>query len=182
MSYQATASMAAEAALRARAGVEEATIAPPFNYDVVCRGADGREKWRDGFRNLVTTVGRNLIGNIVFRDTAKSAGWYVGLKGAGTPLAADTMASHANWSEVTDYDEADRQTLTLAAFSSATSNNTAAPAVFNINATVTVTGCFVVDSATKGGSAGTLYSLGDFSVARALDDGDELTVSVVESV
>ena len=148
-----------------------------FRYVVLHRDLDGRITWRDEFDNLVTTAGKNLLGNVMFGATAKSAAWYLGLKGTGTAAVGDTMASHAGWSEVTGYSESVRQTLTLASFSSGTANNSGSPAVFTINASVTVAGVFLADSNTKGGATDTLYSAGDFSGGSVSLSSGTLTVN-----
>jgi hypothetical protein len=148
-----------------------------FRYCVEHHDLDGNLVWRREFDNLVTTAGKNLLGNIVFGATAKSAAWYLGLKGAGTAAVGDTMSSHAGWSEVTAYDEATREVLTLASFSSGTANNSGSAAVFTINASVTVAGVFCVDNSTKGGTGGTLYSAGDFSGGSVTLSSGTLTVN-----
>ena len=43
--------------------ISDAVEAPYFTYDITCVGADGQEKWRETFRNLVTTAGKTLILN-----------------------------------------------------------------------------------------------------------------------
>lgn len=148
-----------------------------FRYVVEHHDADGNLVWRREFTNLVTTAGKNLLGNVMFGGTSKSAAWYLGLKGTGSAAAGDTMSSHAGWSEVTGYSEGARQTLTLASFSSGTANNSGSAAVFTINASVTVAGVFCVDNSTKGGSTGTLYSVGDFSGGSVSLSSGTLTVN-----
>lgn len=148
-----------------------------FRYVVEHRDLDGRLTWSDTIDNLVTTAGKNLLGNVMFGGTSKSAGWYLGLKGTGTVAANDTAASHAGWSEVTGYSETARQTLTLASFSAGASNNSGAPAVFTINTTVTVAGVFVIDNSTKGGTSGTIYSVGDSSGGSVTLSSGTITVS-----
>lgn len=148
-----------------------------FRYVVEHHDADGNLVWRREFENLVTTAGKNLLGNVMFGGTSKSATWYLGLKGTGTAAVGDTMSSHAGWSEVTGYSEGARQTLTLASFSSGTANNSGSPAVFTINTSVTVAGVFLVDNSTKGGTAGTLYSAGDFSGGSVSLSSGTITVN-----
>lgn len=148
-----------------------------FRYVVEHHDVDGNLVWRREFDNLVTTAGKNLLGNVMFGGTSKSAAWYLGLKGAGTAAVGDTMSSHAGWSEVTGYSEGARQTLTLASFSSGTANNSGSPAVFTINASVTVAGVFLADNSTKGGSTGTLYSAGDFSGGSVSLSSGTITVN-----
>jgi hypothetical protein len=121
--------------------------------------------------NLVTTAGKNSLGSVYFGATAKSATWYVGLKGAGTAVIGDTSASHAGWAEITAYDESVRQTLTMGSWTGGAANNAASPAVFTINSASTIAGAFIIDSSTRGGSTGTLYNAADFSAPVTLSSG-----------
>src|SRR5215216_3437789 len=67
-------------------------------YTVECV-RDGRVIWTEEFDNLVTTVGKNsLLDKFLDLGSAHSA-IHMGLKSAGTALAADTMASHSSWTE-----------------------------------------------------------------------------------
>src|SRR5215207_10717749 len=60
---------------------------------------DGKMLWREEFDNLVTTVGKNsLLDKFLDLGSAHTA-IHMGLKSAGTALAADTMASHSSWTE-----------------------------------------------------------------------------------
>lgn len=153
-------------------------LAPPLTYSVECRDASGRLKWREEIHNLVTTEGKNHLGNVYFRGTTPVTTWYVGLKQSGTIAAGDTAASHAGWSDFTSYNESVRQTLTLSAFSSGASSNSGSPAVFTINASGTVAGAFVVSNSSKTGNTGTLYSVADFSAAQTVAAADVLTITV----
>lgn len=163
--------------LIARPGLDCAVPIPYATYEFVCVGPDGQEKWRDGFTNLVTTVGKNNILDQYFTGSGYTAAWYVGLKGAGSAAAGDTSASHAGWSEVTAYSNANRVTLSLNAASSGSMTSSAA-ASFNINGTATVAGAFLITENTKGGTTGTLYSAGDFTASRSVASGDTLNVNV----
>lgn len=95
-------------------------------------------------------------------------------------LAADTMSSHANWTESTAYSETVRQTLTLGSASGGSIDNTASKAVFTVNANGTVLGGgFVATNATKGGTTGVLYGLGAFSGGNIiLSAGSTVTVAI----
>lgn len=139
-------------------------------------------KWTDGFENLVVTVGLNKLLDATFKTGLASPAWYIGLKGTGTPAAGDTMASHGTWSEITPYSAANRPTYTPGTISGGSVDNSAAKAVFNINASSTIYGCFSADDDTKGGSTGILYGAGDFSASRAVQDGDTLNVTVTKTV
>lgn len=151
-------------------------------YEIECFDGFGNLKWRDAFYNLVTTAGHNDNLTQYFKGSSYTAAWYVGLTD-GTPSfnAADTMSSHAGWSEVTGYSESVRQTLTLGTASSGSIDNSASKATFSINATVTVGGAFAVTDSTKGGTTGTLYGGGAFSADRSAVSGDTITVTITLS-
>lgn len=108
--------------------------------------------------------------------------FYVALKGSGTIAAADVMNSHAGWSEVEDYDEAARQTLTMGSAASQSIDNSASVATFTISATVTVAGYFLTTVDTKGGTTGTLVSAGDFTSAQSAVDDDVIEITLTFSV
>ena len=139
------------------------------------------EKWSDVISNLVTTVGKNFVLDTTMSGSAYTAAWYVGLvngPSAPTYSAADTMASHAGWTENTSYSQAARPT---AAWSAAASGVKALSAAltFSINAaSQNVIGCFLTTVSTKGGTTGTLYSVGSFAEGnKAVGSGDTLAVS-----
>lgn len=147
-------------------------------YRIECYDKHGNLKWVEEFSNLVVTAGLNLLLDRSFKNIPADVNWYVGLKGTGTIAAGDTMASHAGWTEITAYDEANRPTLTLGSISSGSVDNSASKAVFTISGTVTVAGVFSVNNNTKGGSTGTLYGAGDFGTSRSVVDNDVLNVQV----
>lgn len=137
----------------------------------------GRVVSRVSARNLVTTAGKNYTGEGAFRGGGVST-WFVGLKGSGTPVAGDTMASHATWSEITAYSQSTRPALTLVAFASGSSNNSAARATFTANASTTIFGYFLASNSAKGGTTGTLYSVANFGASRSLTSGQSERVQV----
>ncbi len=167
----------AEAQLAAAGGVA-AGIKLKSTYRFECFGADGALKWVEEVDNLVVDAGLNDVLDKYFKGSAYTAAWYVGLKGTGSVAAADTMASHAGWSEVTAYSESVRQTLTLGSVASKSVSNSASKAVFSINGTATVAGAFLSTDDTKGGTTGTLYGAVDFSASRSVINGDTLNVTV----
>lgn len=176
MTADATASAGAQAGARMGMGARATT-----HYHIEAHDAAGRLKWVEDFDNLVVTTGLNDLLDKTFKGSSYTAAHYVGIT-AGTPTfaAGDTMASHSGWTEVTAYDEANRQTLTLGSVSGGSVDNTASKAVFTIatNST-TIGGAFVTTNNTKGGSTGTLYGGGAFSAGnKTLDDNDTLTVTV----
>jgi len=147
-------------------------------YSFECYDKHGNLKWTDSFENLVVTEGLNLLITNSFKTIPGSVTWFVGLKGSGTVVAGDTMSSHAGWSEVTTYDEANRPGFTAGTVASGSVNNSAAKAVFTISGTVTVNGAFLTSNNTKGGTTGSLYGAGDFGSPRSLVDNDVLNVQV----
>ena len=151
--------------------------APSVSYAIVCRDADGNEKWREEIKNLVTTVGKTDIVDKYLKGAAYTAAWYMGLKGTGTPVVGDTLSSHASWSEVTPY-AGNRPAITWGTTSAG--SNTASGVVFTINASSTVAGAFVANA--NSGTSGVLYSVADFASARTVASGDTLTVTPTLSV
>lgn len=152
------------------------------HYRVEAFDKHGRLKWVDEFDNLVVTAGLNDSLDKHFKGSSYNAAWYVGLTdGTPTFAAGDTMdGAHAGWTEVTAYDEAVRQTLTLGAVAAGSVDNSASKAVFTISTNgTTIGGAFVVNNSTKGGATGTLYGGGAFAAGdKVLDDGDTLSVTV----
>lgn len=173
--------LTAQAGAEARAPIQAGRVLRT-HYHVVARDPHGGVKWEDDFDNLVVTAGLNDSLDKHLKGSSYTAAWYVGLAD-GTPsfAAGDTMdGAHAGWTEVTAYDEAVRQTLTLGAVAAGSVNNSAAPAVFTIDANATVIGgAFIVSDDTKGGAVGVLYGGGAFTAGdKSLDDDDTLTVTV----
>ncbi len=136
------------------------------------------EVWTDITHNLVPTVGKNHLLDSWLAGSTYTAAWYMGLTSTGASYnAADTMASHAGWTESTAYSNANRLTC---AFSSAASGSKALSSAlaFNINATATIAGAFITTVNTKGGTTGTLGSASNFTGGdRAVANGDTLSVS-----
>ena len=162
----------------------ELIMKPRFStqYNIECYSKKtGKLKWVESFHNLVVNEGLDDILDKYFKGSSYNAAFYVGLTdGTPTVAAADTMASHAGWSEVTAYDEAARQTLTLGTVSSQSVDNSASKAVFTISTnSTTVGGAFLSTNSTKGGTSGTLYGAGAFTGGdKSLDDDDVLNVTV----
>lgn len=99
--------------------------------------------------------------------------------GTGTPVAGDTMGSHASWATITPYSNATDPAWTKnAAASAGAMSNSSSKASFTINASATVYGSFLKSDNTKGGTTGTLYGVGDFAAPRAVEDTDVLNVQV----
>lgn len=149
-------------------------------YTVECFAPDGTLKWLDVAYNTVVNVGLDDILDKYWKGSTYTAAHYVGLTSATpTPAAGDTMASHGGWTEITDYSESVRQTLTLGTVSSQSVDNSASKAAFSINGTATVGGAFVTTDSTKAGSSGTLIGIAAFGGGnKSVTSGDTLNVTV----
>lgn len=155
------------------------------HYHAVCRDVDGNLKWEDEIENLVTTVGKNFALDTVLSGSAYTAAWFMGLVDGGSAPSynvADTMASHAGWTENQGYSNATRPAPAFSA-AAAGSKATSTGVVFTINATGTIAGAFMNTVNTKGGTTGTLYSAGNFTGGnKSVANGDSLTVSYTASL
>lgn len=121
-----------------------------------CVDKFGKDKWKLDIHNLYVNEGIQHTLDELFAGGTQVNPWYVGLMAATpTVAAADTMASHAGWTEFTTYSEAVRQTYTDVRTVNSVDND-AAKAVFSINGSGTVGGAFLVSVNTKGGSTGVL--------------------------
>ena len=145
-------------------------------FNVVCYDKDGVEKWRDEAKNIVPDAGLNHILDVVVHGTTAVSPWYIGLKGVGTAVAADTLASHASWTENTAY-TGDRKEMVEAAASGKSISNSASKATFAITSDAqTIAGSFLASTAT--GTSGVLLSVADFTGGnKSCDSGDSLEVT-----
>lgn len=157
---------------RARDDLEVAGL-----FTIQCFGRDGALKWEDTAKNLVVTTGRNDLLDKYFKGSTYTAAHYMGLVADGpTIIAGDTMASHAGWTEVTDYDESTRPSISWGSVSSGALPSSGVD--FTMSTTVTVAGLFITTNSTKGGSSGTLYCATTFTAGdKSLQDDDVLTVT-----
>ena len=159
-------------------------------FTVECRDKDGNVKWTAQSPNLVVNVGLEDMNNTYFTGSSYTAAWYIGLYGAGssnTPAAGDTMASHAGWTEVTDYSQTERPAAVFGAATVADPSvitNSGSPATFSINDTTVVGGAFLTSDDTKGGTTGILFSASDFTSPgdRSVVSGDTLNVTYTFSL
>ena len=159
-------------------------------FEIKCHDKDGNLKWEAQSKNLVVNVGLQYMAGTALTSVAQITTWYLGLYGSGatnTPAAGDTMSSHAGWTEVTTYSNANRVTATFATATTANPSvvtNSASPATFNINGTATVGGAFLTSSNTKGGTTGTLFSAADFGAPgdRSVVNSDTLSVTYTFSL
>ena len=183
----------AEITLQAGAAKNE-TVGIEGHYHVECRDADGNLKWTESFPNLVNAVGKQLMLDTLLKGSSYSVvGPYLGLIATTSPTfaASDTMTSHTGWTEFTNYTVGGSAVRGTAVFASSTSagsspSNVTTSSATAITYTITgaggnVTGCFLVTGSgavsTQSSTAGTLYSAGAFSVAKAVTAGDTVSVT-----
>ena len=174
------------ATLVTRPGLGE-TVGAGGVYTVTCVGADGVEKWSDTFHNLVVNQGLANMNGAYLAGSAQSTTWYLGLvtgPGSGTTFAAgDTLASHAGWTENTDY-TGNRKAVTFGSATTANPSvitNSASPSSFAMSGTATIAGAFLCNVAT--GTSGVLFSAGDFTGGdKSVASGDTLNVTYTFSL
>ena len=149
-------------------------------FNVQCLDADGNVKWTEEFPNLVVNTGLQYLNTQVFKGVTYTATWYMGLINTGATYAAgNTMLSHSGWTENAGYSQAARPTMAFGTATTADPSVIASTAtVFSINATGVIAGAFLTTDNTKSGTAGTLFSAGNFTVGdRSVVTGDTLNVT-----
>lgn len=166
-----------------RSGDTQETVKVKGHYDVVCM-RDGVVAWEDAIENLVVNVGKNDLLDKYFAGSTYTAAWYMGfVDGASTPTynAADTLASHAGWTENTAYTGTDRVTVAWNAASAGSKASTSTS--FSINGTATIAGAILTQTQAKATTTGILYSAGSFTGgSRSVISGDIILVVFTASV
>lgn len=157
--------------------------APHFShrYRFECFDRDGNLKWTEEVDNLVTTEGMNDMLDKYYKGSGYTGAHYLGLAGSGTKAAANTMGSHAAWSEVAAYAAATRPAITWGTASAGSLAATGATA-FSINGDATVAGAFIATNSTKSGTTGVLVGVTDFASPRTLASGDTLNCTPTASL
>ena len=158
-------------------------------YHVQCLDKDGNLKWEDSMHNLVVNEGLQNMNTQYFKGSTYTAAFFLGLVlGPGsstTYAAADTLASHAGWTEYTDY-SGSRKAVTFGTATTADPSvisNSASPASFTISgAGGVVAGAFLCTVAS--GTSGVLFSEADFQSPgdRTVVSGDTLNVTYTFSL
>jgi hypothetical protein len=179
---------AAAAGLVAKTGFNEKIQAGGV-FRVQCLDKDGNVKWEDQMHNLVVNEGLQDMNTQYFKGSTYDAAFFLGLvegPGSGTSYAAaDTLASHAGWTEFTNY-SGDRKAVT---FGSATEadpsviSNSGSPSSFTISGGGgVVAGAFLCTVAS--GTSGVLFSEADFQSPgdRTVVAGDTLNVTYTFSL
>jgi hypothetical protein len=153
-------------------------------FTVTCRDAEGNLKWEDGFHNLVPSQGLQYMSASFFTASGYTTALYFGLitgPGSGTSYAAaDTLASHAGWTESTDVGT--RKSITFGAPTTATPSVTVGTSnVFTVTGAATIAGAFVTNAST--GTSGVLFAEGDFTGGdKSVTTGDTLAVTYTFSL
>ena len=184
----------AVATLQANVAIPEGMTQEGF-YHVECRDAQGNLKWEEQVPNLVVAIGKQLMLDTLLKGSSYSVvGPYLGLtKVSLTPAATDTMTTlvTTNAAEFINYTVGGSAVRGTAVFASSTSTGATPSNVTSSTATAitytitgaggTVYGCFLVTGSgavsTQSSTAGTLYSEGNFSVAKAVTAGDTVSVT-----
>jgi hypothetical protein len=178
----------AAAGLVAKTGFNEKIQAGGV-FHVQCLDKDGNLKWEDQMHNLVVNEGLQNMNTEYFKGSTYTAAFFLGLvtgPGSGTTYAAaDTLASHAGWTEYTDY-SGNRKAVTFGTATTADPSvisNSASPASFTISgAGGVVAGAFLCTVAS--GTSGVLFSEADFQSPgdRTVVAGDTLNVTYTFSL
>ena len=150
-----------------------------------CFDKDGNLKWEDSAKNLVVNTGLQDMNTKYFKGVSYNAAWYIGLvegpASGNTYAAADTLASHAGWTEDTNYSGGNRATATFGTATTADPSeidNSGSVAVFSITGTTTVAGAFLTNIQDNTDNVGLLFSVSNFTGGdRAVISGDTLNVT-----
>lgn len=144
------------------------------------------EKWTETKGNTVTTVGLNDLLDKYLAGSAYTAAWYLGLissVGYSAISTADTMSSHAGWTEAgptnaPNYSAGTRPAISFSA-ASAGSKASSSAISYTFSATGTIKGCFTTTVSTKDGTTGILYNAVLFTGGdRAVVSTDVVNVSL----
>jgi len=158
---------------------EQTKIGGYFTFEHI---RDGKviDKWDE--KNIVVDEGLNYILDTALSGASANTTHYVGLfKNNYTPISTNVMATFpgagvANEAN-TEYNEANRPTWTEAGVSAKTITNSASPAVFTFNGSVTIYGAFLSSSSVKAGTSGVLVSASKFAAARSMLAADQLNIT-----
>ena len=183
---KATSTDTVSAGLVARTGADSGARAGGV-FHVQCFDKDGNLKWSTSEHNLVVNEGLQNMNTEYFKGSTYSGAFYLGLitgPGSGTTFAAgDTLASHAGWTENTDY-TGNRKAVTFGSATTANPSvitNSASPSSFAMSGTATIAGAFLCNVAT--GTSGVLFSAGDFTGGdKSVASGDTLNVTYTFSL
>lgn len=132
--------------------------------------------------NIVTNEGLDYFLDVAMSGAAQNATHYIGIYANNyTPQATDVMATFAGVGVAdeitTEVDESARQTWVEPGIGAQLITNSASPAVFTANTTVSAYGAFLSSSNTMDGTSGKLIAASKFAAVRALLNTDTLNVT-----
>ena len=186
----------AEVTMQAKAAGNE-SVGIEGRYHVVCRDVDGNVKWEEEFPNLVNAVGKQLMFDTLLSGSSyTTVGPFLGLISGASPTfaAADTMTSHAGWTEFTFYTVGGSAVRGAPSFASAATSSGLTPSnvttkagtsvTFTATGSGTISGCFLVTGpgaastiTPSPSTGGVLYSAGAFATAKTVTTSDTVSVT-----
>lgn len=157
-----------------------------FTIEHLRKQADGTMKKIAEYEahNDVTNGGKDNALDVLFDAATQITTWYMGLvnNSGFTGFAdADTMASHAGWTEFITYSQAARVTIVFEAASGQAISNSVTAATFDITASGTLHGIFVTSGSAKSGTTGTLWATAAFAANIPVANTDQLKITYTVS-
>lgn len=137
----------------------------------IAHDKNGKFLWKDSPHNLTIDEGiEDVMDNGFLTQT-----WYIGLTGTTpTPAPGDTLASHAGWTEMTDYTGNRKEYVDVRSGKAITNSASKAILVIDQDAS-TVGGAFIANVAS--GTGGVLFCVAAFGGGdRVLNNGDTINV------
>lgn len=132
--------------------------------------------------NIVVDQGLNHLLDVAISNGTQQSTWYVGIfKNNYSPVAGDTASDFAGAGKGNEanaeIDEAVRQTYVEPGVSNKAITNTASPAVFTANTSVSIWGGFLISDNVLGGTSGVLLAASRFPAVRNLINTDILNIT-----
>lgn len=155
-------------------------------WKMECFDPQGNLKWVEEAHNIVVNVGLDHLLDAVLHGATSSDPWYIGLIDNQSNVdiqAADTMASHAGWTENKNYtleNDTDDQRIEYdnEAASSQSTTNSANKAAFKVDtASQIIAGAFLCDNQNRTQDTGILFCAVEFSGDKNADADDVLQVT-----